>query len=71
MEEHRRPCSALQSGLNAISTKVRAYNKALGSESNENCIIKGKIIIQHSHGESAPRSAASVQLYSCSQVDPS
>ncbi|KAG5514887.1 hypothetical protein RHGRI_036064 [Rhododendron griersonianum] len=70
MEEHRRPCSALQSCLNAISTKVPGDNMALSSESNENCIIKGKIIIQHSHGESAPRSAASVQLYSCSQVDP-
>ncbi|XP_058196669.1 probable linoleate 9S-lipoxygenase 7 isoform X2 [Rhododendron vialii] len=70
MEEHQRPCSALQSCLNAISTKAHTCNKALSRETNENCIIKGKIIIQHSHGESAPRSAASVQLYSRSQVDP-
>ncbi|XP_059660015.1 linoleate 9S-lipoxygenase 6-like [Cornus florida] len=34
------------------------------------CIITGKIIIQHSPGKSGPGKSASVQLYSSTQVDP-
>lgn len=56
-------CSSLQNCVNAI-------HKAHTSHSTKH-IIKGQIIVQQSRGESVPGSAASVQLFSCSQVDPS
>ncbi|KAL7201185.1 hypothetical protein ACSBR1_032983 [Camellia fascicularis] len=55
-------CSSLQNCVNAI-------HKAHTNHSTKH-IIKGQIIVQQSRGESVPGSAASVQLFSCSQVDP-
>ena len=60
MEEHH---STIQNHLNAIRNKV--------SDLTKQCIIKGIIVVQQSRGESSPGSEASVQLYSCSHIDPS
>ncbi|PSR86298.1 Linoleate 9S-lipoxygenase 7 [Actinidia chinensis var. chinensis] len=59
MEEHH---STIQNHLNAIRNKV--------SDLTKQCIIKGIIVVQQSRGESGPGSEASVQLYSCSHIDP-
>ncbi|XP_052186308.1 linoleate 9S-lipoxygenase 5-like isoform X2 [Diospyros lotus] len=55
----------LENPLNATHDKGCVHP----SNSTKKCIIKGEIIIEQSPGESAPGSAASIQLYSCSKID--
>lgn len=60
--QHRGPFSDLQECFSSVQSASHAQAN--------HAIIKGKIVIDHSPGQSGPGKSASVQIFSCTKVDP-
>lgn len=72
-EERRRGlCSSLVGCLNMFQGNVgsRGIRSFQNPGPGQNIIIYGEIIIEVAHGKSGPGKAASIQLYSASDIDP-
>lgn len=62
--QHRGLRSDLQECFSSVQSAITGHAQA------NHAIIKGKIVIDHSPGQSGPGKSASAQIFSCTKVDP-
>ncbi|KAL9457132.1 hypothetical protein AB3S75_006216 [Citrus x aurantiifolia] len=62
--QHRGLRSDLQACFSSVQSAITSHAQA------NHAIIKGKIVIDHSPGQSGPGKSASAQIFSCTKVDP-
>ncbi|KAI9176645.1 hypothetical protein LWI28_005445 [Acer negundo] len=68
--ENKGLCPGLQECLSAVQNKISSHLFSHASNPHDLNLIKGKLVIDHSPGQSGPGKSASVQVYSCTEIDP-
>ncbi|KAK0588440.1 hypothetical protein LWI29_000983 [Acer saccharum] len=67
--ENQGLCPGLQECLIAVHNKITSHLHSNASNHHDLNLIKGKLIVDHSPGQSGPGKSASVQVYSCTEID--
>ncbi|TXG55701.1 hypothetical protein EZV62_020957 [Acer yangbiense] len=68
--ENQGLCPGLQDCLSAVHNKITSHLHSNASNHHDLNLIKGKLVVDHSPGQSGPGKSASVQVYSCTEIDP-
>ncbi|KAK2648964.1 hypothetical protein Ddye_016453 [Dipteronia dyeriana] len=68
--ENQGLCPGLQECLSAVQNKITRHLHSHASNHHDLNLIMGKLIVDHSPGQSGPGKSASVQVYSCTEIDP-